>query len=119
MVKLMYTVIILLLVLATPAMAEPSYDLVSRRLVPCYSYIKGKYHRIKPSGRCCRGLMDISRMIRNGRKDYVTVCKYIKKALLHISYDPNRIQIASQQCNTGFALPSVGHTTNCLKLIRG
>lgn len=113
MVKLIYTMIILLLVLAKPAMAKPSCETVSKRLAPCLSYIQGKYHSIKPSGRCCRGLMDISNMMRNGRKDYITACKCIKKALLHINYDPKRFQIGSQQCNTGFTLPPVGHTTNC------
>ncbi|MCD7471263.1 hypothetical protein HAX54_011597 [Datura stramonium] len=88
MVKLIYTVIILLLVLATPAMAEPSFDIVEKRLAPCHSYIQG-------------------------RKDYIDVCKCIKRALLHMTYDPYRIQLGSQQCHTVFDLPPVGHNTNC------
>ncbi|XP_059310663.1 non-specific lipid-transfer protein-like [Lycium barbarum] len=113
MVKLFYTVIVLLLALATTALAEPSCDIVPKRLAPCYSYIQGKYHAIKPSGRCCRGLTDIAQMEKNGRKDSIAVCKCIKRALLHINYDPNRIKVASQQCNTEFALPAVGHNTTC------
>ncbi|KAM3378541.1 hypothetical protein P3S68_010954 [Capsicum galapagoense] len=115
MLKLIYTVIILLLVLATPAMAAKpySYKTVQKRLAPCIKFIQGKYYSIKPSGRCCRGLIDISDMMKIGRKDYVTVCKYIKKALLHMNYDPNLIKTGSQQCRTGFTLPPVGHTTNC------
>ncbi|KAK4339386.1 hypothetical protein RND71_040848 [Anisodus tanguticus] len=113
MAKLLYTLIILLLVLSTPATAEPMCDIVPKRLAPCLSYIKGKYHSIKPSNRCCRGLTDIVQMDKTGRrKDRIAVCKCIKKALLHISYDPNRIKLASQLC-TGFPLPPVGHNTNC------
>ncbi|XP_019266865.1 PREDICTED: uncharacterized protein LOC109244261 [Nicotiana attenuata] len=111
--KLIYNLIILLLVLAPPAMAEPSYIIVSKRLVPCYSYIEGKYHSIMPSNRCCRGLNDIADMVRNGEKDRITVCKFIKRALLHITYEPSLIAIASQQCQTRLSLPPIGHNTNC------
>ncbi|KAL3381493.1 hypothetical protein AABB24_001557, partial [Solanum stoloniferum] len=112
MVKLIYAVIILLFVLATTAMGKPSCETVSKRLAPCLSYIQGRYHSIKPSGRCCRGLIDISNMMKN-RGDYSTVCKCIKKVLLHTNYDPKRFQTGSQQCNTGYTLPPVGHTTTC------
>ncbi|KAK4379219.1 hypothetical protein RND71_001081 [Anisodus tanguticus] len=114
--KLFYTLIILLVVLSTPITAEPMCDIVPKRLAPCLSYIKGKYDSIKPSNRCCRGLTDIVQMEKTGRKSQegpYSCLQVHKKALLHISYDPNRIKPASQQCNTWFALPPIGHTTNC------
>ncbi|KAK4738909.1 hypothetical protein R3W88_002606 [Solanum pinnatisectum] len=112
MAKLIYAMIILLLVLATPGTAKPSCETVSKRLAPCLSYIQGRYHSIKPSGRCCRGLIDISNMMKN-HGDYTSVCKCIKNALLHTDYDPKRFHTGSQQCNTGYTLPPVGHTTTC------
>ncbi|XP_019266864.1 PREDICTED: non-specific lipid-transfer protein-like [Nicotiana attenuata] len=113
MVKIFYTLIILLLVLAAAAMAKPSCNIVSKRLVPCYSYIKGKYHSIKPSNRCCRGLNDIADMVKNGEEGPIAVCLCIKGALLHVRYDPTRITLASQQCHTRLSLPPVGHNTVC------
>nr|XP_009627715.1 non-specific lipid-transfer protein-like [Nicotiana tomentosiformis]XP_016456819.1 PREDICTED: non-specific lipid-transfer protein-like [Nicotiana tabacum] len=117
MARLFYTMIILLLALATSAIAEPSCKTVAKGIVPCVSYIRGKHHKSdKPSNMCCKGLNDIANVIKNG-KDRVAVCKCIKMALSRIHYDPTRITLASQQCHTPSSLPSVGQNTNCARAI--
>ncbi|XP_019237288.1 PREDICTED: uncharacterized protein LOC109217488 isoform X2 [Nicotiana attenuata] len=62
MARLFYAMIILLLVIATPAIAEPSCKTVAKGIVPCVSYIRGKHHKSdKPSNMCCKGLNDIAK----------------------------------------------------------
>ncbi|XP_059310665.1 non-specific lipid-transfer protein AP10-like [Lycium ferocissimum] len=106
MARLFCAMIILLLVLATSA--APSCKIVSKGIVPCLYYIRGKHHPIseKPSTACCKGLNNIQSGVNND-EDRLAVCKCMESALSRIHYDPTRIGLAKLLC-THSSLASVG-----------
>ncbi|KAI4304938.1 hypothetical protein MLD38_040394 [Melastoma candidum] len=90
--------------------ALPSCSEVVNPLQPCFPYLKG---RGGPTSVCCNGVGGLIGLAET-KSGLELICKCLKDALEHASYDPNLIPTVTTKCGYGnIGLPPISQGTNC------
>ncbi|KAJ9681222.1 hypothetical protein PVL29_020211 [Vitis rotundifolia] len=110
MSRVLGSLIIVLLVWSS-AMAEPSCPKVISEVAPCLSFLRDD-GPAKPSKRCCEGVTEVNGIAKT-KQDRIAICECLKQTLNYIDYDPKRIPLLGKQCGLTIDLPPTGQNTNC------
>ncbi|KAI4328904.1 hypothetical protein L6164_021222 [Bauhinia variegata] len=87
-------------------------DEVYKELATCASFIE-QGGTDQPSEECCNGVKNLNQNAKT-KADRVQICECIKKGLINIAYDPNRIPLLPKACViSDLTLPPIDKNTDC------